>query len=131
MEKDVDTDVLTLSPSLTFRDKDIFNTSNINYEIIKCSMRHFYTEHPSPFHVRQLMTKNFILKKGNCCFTLYCLVFHVYLFNVQMGPIESPFLISTIFKYSRHLPSLCFGDAEGGDNAQCNQRCLIGKTCRS
>ena len=61
VEKDVDTDVLTLSPSLTFSDKNSFNTSNINYEIIKCSMRHFHTEHPSPFHVRQLMTKNLVL----------------------------------------------------------------------
>ena len=61
VEKDVDTDVLTLSPSLTFSDKNSFNTSNINYEIIKCSMRHFHTEHPSPFHVRQLMAKNLVL----------------------------------------------------------------------
>ena len=57
VEKDVDTDVLTLSPSLTFSDKNTFNTSNINYDIIKCSMGHFYTDNPSPFHVRQLMTK--------------------------------------------------------------------------
>ena len=61
MEKDVDTDVLTLSPSLSFSDKNSFNTSNINYEIIKCSMRHFHTEHPSSFHLGQLMTKNLVL----------------------------------------------------------------------
>ena len=61
VEKDVDTEVLTLSPSLTFSDKNSFNKSNINYEITKSSMRHFHTEHTYPFHVRQLMTKNLVL----------------------------------------------------------------------
>ena len=77
VEKDVDTDVLTLSPSLTFGDKSSFNTSNINYEIIKCSMRHFHTEHPSPFHVRQLMTKNLVLSlhpKKNATAVSHCTV---------------------------------------------------------